>query len=70
MAQTGWCRQHRDLVDAAYVINPDAGGIELDHGRAVVADVEATEKVYSDFQVTAINRRRPQFAASAGQRHL
>jgi acetylornithine deacetylase/succinyl-diaminopimelate desuccinylase-like protein len=49
-------RQHRDLVDAAYVINPDAGGVELDHGRAVVADVEATEKVYADFQVTAVNR--------------
>jgi len=48
--------QHRELVDAAFVINPDAGGIELDHGRAVVADVEATEKVYSDFQVTATNR--------------
>jgi len=48
-------RQHRDLVDAAWVINPDAGGVELDHGRAVVADVEATEKVYSDFQVTAVN---------------
>ena len=49
-------REHRELVDAAYVINPDAGGIELDHGRAVVADVEATEKVYSDFQITATNR--------------
>ena len=49
-------RQHRDLVDAAFVINPDSGGVELDHGRAVVADVEATEKVYSDFQVTASNR--------------
>jgi len=49
-------QQHRELVDAAFVINPDAGGIELDHGRAVVADVEATEKVYSDFQVTATNR--------------
>jgi acetylornithine deacetylase/succinyl-diaminopimelate desuccinylase-like protein len=48
--------QHRDLVDAAFVINPDAGGVELDHGRAVVADVEATEKVYADFQVTAANR--------------
>lgn len=48
--------QHRDLVDAAYVINPDAGGIELDHGRPVVAAVEATEKVYADFQVTATNR--------------
>jgi acetylornithine deacetylase/succinyl-diaminopimelate desuccinylase-like protein len=48
--------QHRDLVDAAFVINPDAGGVELDHGRAVVADVEATEKVYADYQVTAVNR--------------
>jgi len=48
--------EHRDLVDAAFVINPDSGGVELDHGRAVVADVEATEKVYSDYQVTAVNR--------------
>jgi acetylornithine deacetylase/succinyl-diaminopimelate desuccinylase-like protein len=48
-------QQHRELVDAAYVINPDAGGIELDHGRPVVADVEATEKVYADFEVTATN---------------
>ena len=48
-------KEHRDLVDAAYVINPDSGGVELDHGRAEVADVEATEKVYADFQVTATN---------------
>ncbi len=48
--------QHRDLVDAAFVINPDSGGVELDRGRAVVADVEATEKVYSDYQVTAADR--------------
>jgi acetylornithine deacetylase/succinyl-diaminopimelate desuccinylase-like protein len=49
-------KEHRDLVDAAFVINPDSGGVELDRGRAVVADVEATEKVYSDYQVTATNR--------------
>ncbi|MGB6722026.1 MAG: M20/M25/M40 family metallo-hydrolase [Terracidiphilus sp.] len=48
--------KHRDLVDAAFVINPDSGGVELDHGRAVVADVEATEKVYSDFQIAATDR--------------
>ena len=47
---------HRELVDAAYVINPDSGGVELDQGRAVMADVEATEKVYSDFQITATDR--------------
>jgi acetylornithine deacetylase/succinyl-diaminopimelate desuccinylase-like protein len=47
---------HRELVDAAYVINPDAGGVELDHGKPVVAAVEATEKVYSDFQIAATDR--------------
>jgi acetylornithine deacetylase/succinyl-diaminopimelate desuccinylase-like protein len=49
-------RDHRDLVDAAYVINPDSGGVELDQGRPLLAEVEATEKVYSDFQITATNR--------------
>jgi len=49
-------QNHRDLVDAAFVINPDAGGVELDKGHAIVADVEATEKVYADFEVTARNR--------------
>jgi acetylornithine deacetylase/succinyl-diaminopimelate desuccinylase-like protein len=48
--------QHRELVDSAFVINLDAGGIQLEHGRPVVAAVEATEKVYSDFQITAVNR--------------
>ncbi len=49
-------RNHRDLVDAAFVINPDSGGIELNSGKPVLAGVEATEKVYSDFQVIATNR--------------
>jgi acetylornithine deacetylase/succinyl-diaminopimelate desuccinylase-like protein len=48
-------QQHRELVDVAYVINLDAGGVELDNSRTVVADVEATEKVYADYQVTATN---------------
>lgn len=49
-------KNHRELVDAAFVINPDSGGVELEKGKAVVADVEATEKVYADYQVTATNR--------------
>jgi len=48
--------KRRDLVDAAYVINPDAGGVELENGKALVADVEATEKIYADFRITARNR--------------
>jgi acetylornithine deacetylase/succinyl-diaminopimelate desuccinylase-like protein len=47
---------HRELVDAAYVINPDAGGVEMEKGKPIVADVEATEKVYADYQITASNR--------------
>lgn len=49
-------KNRRELVDAAFVINPDAGGVELENGKALVADVEATEKVYADFRVTARNR--------------
>jgi acetylornithine deacetylase/succinyl-diaminopimelate desuccinylase-like protein len=49
-------RQHRELVDAAYVINPDAGGVELENGRPIAAEVEATEKLYADYQVTVTNR--------------
>ena len=47
---------HRDIIDAAFVINLDAGGVQLLNGRPVVAAVEATEKVYADFQLTALNR--------------
>jgi acetylornithine deacetylase/succinyl-diaminopimelate desuccinylase-like protein len=47
---------HREMVDAAFVINPDAGGIDLEHSKPVEADVEASEKVYSDFHVMAANR--------------
>ncbi len=46
---------HRDLVDAAFALNPDAGGPELDKGRALSMGVEATEKLYADFLVTATN---------------
>jgi len=49
-------QNHRELVDAAFVINPDAGGIDLEHGKPIEADVEASEKVYADFHVLAANR--------------
>jgi acetylornithine deacetylase/succinyl-diaminopimelate desuccinylase-like protein len=49
-------RNHRELVDAAYVINPDAGGVELENSRSIAAEVEATEKLYADYQITVTNR--------------
>ncbi len=51
-----WLLRHRpELMRADFVLNPDAGGVELRHGRAVEMDVEATEKTYADFRVTATN---------------
>jgi acetylornithine deacetylase/succinyl-diaminopimelate desuccinylase-like protein len=48
-------RNHRDLVDADYVLNPDAGGVTTDKGKPIDVEMEATEKLYSDFQLTATN---------------
>ena len=46
---------HRDLVDAAFVLNLDAGGITSQAGNPVVLMVEATEKTYADFHLTTTN---------------
>jgi acetylornithine deacetylase/succinyl-diaminopimelate desuccinylase-like protein len=46
---------HRDLIDAEYVLNPDGGGVELHHGKATIFSVDASEKLYGDYQLTAIN---------------
>ena len=48
-------KNHRNLIDAEFVINPDAGGPELEHGHAISINVEATEKLYADFRLTATN---------------
>src|SRR5271170_903416 len=48
-------RNHRDLVEAEYVLNPDGGGVDLEHGKAVSVDVDATEKLYGDYQLTVTN---------------
>src|SRR5580700_632820 len=48
-------KNHRDLVDAAYALNPDAGGVTTDKGKPVNVDIEASEKLYADFQLTATN---------------
>jgi acetylornithine deacetylase/succinyl-diaminopimelate desuccinylase-like protein len=48
-------KNHRDLVDAEYVINPDAGGVYTDNGRPVDIELEVTEKLYASFQLRATN---------------
>jgi acetylornithine deacetylase/succinyl-diaminopimelate desuccinylase-like protein len=48
-------KNHRDWVDADFVLNPDAGGVTLDHGRVVDIEIEATEKLYADYELAAHN---------------
>jgi acetylornithine deacetylase/succinyl-diaminopimelate desuccinylase-like protein len=46
---------HRELIDAEYVLNPDSGGVVTDHGRPVTVEMEATEKLYADYELEATN---------------
>jgi acetylornithine deacetylase/succinyl-diaminopimelate desuccinylase-like protein len=48
-------KNHRDLIDAEVVFNHDGGGILSDHGKPVMMTVDATEKLYADFQVSVTN---------------
>jgi acetylornithine deacetylase/succinyl-diaminopimelate desuccinylase-like protein len=48
-------KNHRDLIDAEFVLNADAGGVTTVKGKLVNVDVEASEKLYADFQVSATN---------------
>ena len=51
-----WLLQnHRDLVNAEMVFNHDGGGILGDHGKPVMMLVDATEKLYADYQLSVTN---------------
>jgi len=51
-----WLLKNRpELMRADFVLNPDSGGVELRQGKASEMDVEATEKTYADFRVSATN---------------
>jgi len=46
---------HRDLIDAEFVINMDGIGVLTDHGRPMTVRVDAAEKLYADFRFTVID---------------
>ncbi|HEX4544551.1 MAG TPA: M20/M25/M40 family metallo-hydrolase, partial [Candidatus Acidoferrum sp.] len=48
-------KQHRDWVEAEYCINLDGGEFEKDHGKRLLAGIQASEKVYVDFQFESLN---------------
>jgi acetylornithine deacetylase/succinyl-diaminopimelate desuccinylase-like protein len=51
-----WLLQnHRDLIDAAFVLNHDGGGIVTEHGKPILMAVNAGEKLYADFELSATN---------------
>jgi acetylornithine deacetylase/succinyl-diaminopimelate desuccinylase-like protein len=46
---------HPDLIAAEYALNPDAGGVWTEGGKPVSVEIEATEKLYADFVLSATN---------------
>src|SRR6266436_3086613 len=48
-------KEHRDWVDAEYCINLDGGEFEKDKDKRLLAGIQASEKVYVDFQVESLN---------------
>jgi acetylornithine deacetylase/succinyl-diaminopimelate desuccinylase-like protein len=49
-------KNHRELVDAEFVLNSDGGGVNTVHGKPESISVDATEKLYSDYQLTVTNK--------------
>ncbi|MFI4889988.1 MAG: M20/M25/M40 family metallo-hydrolase [Steroidobacterales bacterium] len=49
-------KNHRELIDAEYVLNPDGGGVTTDAGKPITIEIEAAEKLYADFQILATDR--------------
>jgi len=49
-------KNHRDLIDAEYILNPDAGSFEMDQGRRLIVGIQASEKLYADFRLEVRNK--------------
>lgn len=47
-------KNHRELVDAEFVLNHD-GGVVVENGKLLGFTVDATEKVYADYQWSSLN---------------
>ena len=48
-------KNHRDLIDAEFVLNHDGGGVTANHGKPEFVAVDATEKLYADYRLTVTN---------------
>jgi acetylornithine deacetylase/succinyl-diaminopimelate desuccinylase-like protein len=48
-------KNHRELIDAEFVLNHDGGGVLAEHGKPQMMTADASEKLYSDYQLTVTN---------------
>jgi acetylornithine deacetylase/succinyl-diaminopimelate desuccinylase-like protein len=48
-------KNHRDWIDAEYCINLDGGEFEKDKDKRLLAGLQASEKVYVDYQLESLN---------------
>jgi acetylornithine deacetylase/succinyl-diaminopimelate desuccinylase-like protein len=48
-------KNDRNLIEAEFVLNADAGGVTTVKGKPVNVDVEANEKLYADYQLSVTN---------------
>jgi acetylornithine deacetylase/succinyl-diaminopimelate desuccinylase-like protein len=48
-------RNHRDLIEAEFVLNADGGGIDSVNGKPLALSVDAAEKLYGDYQIEVTN---------------
>jgi acetylornithine deacetylase/succinyl-diaminopimelate desuccinylase-like protein len=48
-------KNHRELVDAEFVLNHDGGGVVEENGKLLGFTVDATEKLYADYQLSSLN---------------
>ncbi|HKE43190.1 MAG TPA: M20/M25/M40 family metallo-hydrolase [Steroidobacteraceae bacterium] len=49
-------KNHRELVDAEFVLNHDGNSVLSENGKPLRYELYATEKVYADYLLTALNR--------------
>ena len=48
-------KNKRELIEAEFVLNHDGGGVLMEHGKPTMMEVDASEKLYADFQLTVTN---------------
>lgn len=48
-------KEHRDWIDAEYCINLDGGEFEKHNDKRLLTAIQASEKVYVDFQLESLN---------------